>query len=206
MENNRLQLLQEKITLLFKTNKWVFVPLILLILFLVFLFSLLLQPQPEQQVIPSPTPSLPRTPTLTQQEENEVTEWQEDELEDDLTQRIGFLRKETLPDGTIQYLFASDNPNRPSLILTSNNNIALFERIVSTNEAPVAPITIFTETYGQPDQIIQGSQFYGPQASIYFYVGGMAFIANQQTGDTYEEHLFDPMGFEEYSQRFGNQN
>lgn len=115
--------------------------------------------------------------------------------------------KQVLSDKETIYKLNSILPQRPNEIRTENG-IAVFERIIVPADNPNTPgyVTIpqMISTFGQPDKIIQGSQFYGKFSSTYIYGGkGLAFIGNSNTNDVYEVQLFVPMIVEEYIKKYG---
>lgn len=120
---------------------------------------------------------------------------------DELKEKQILSNKETI------YKLNSILPQRPNEIKTENG-VAVFERIIIPADNPNAPghvkISQMLAMFGQPDTIIQGSQFYGKFSSTYIYgKKGLAFIGNSNTNDVYEVHLFVPMTVEEYIKKHG---
>lgn len=123
--------------------------------------------------------------------------------EESLDSRSGLLRKEPQDDGTIKNFFASAIPNRPNLIVSDKNDEILFQRSVTDPQNPIK-ITDYTDNYGQAKQILNGSYYYGPGAKTYIYEDlELAFIANPQTGEVYEQHIFPGLSTKEYIEEYG---
>jgi len=203
---------------LFSLYKWLLLPAIPALILIIFIFSLLSAPQtrPASTVTsttPPPTQSqaqqvaptgkeLPNTTGLQAQTISEGNE------EDDPTTIRGFQKEETQSDGTHVYFYTSGNPNRPNLkIVSPDGSQTLFSRTLASPSFPLSSVSVYEDAYGKPDQIIQGTSFYGRVASIHIYATiGLAIIANDQTGTVYEEQLFPAMSAQDYRDRFGNQN
>lgn len=118
----------------------------------------------------------------------------------------GLIGKETLPTGETQYSFFSSLLARPNQVVT-RNNLAVFERILivgDPTQTRYAKISQMTKSFGNPEKIIQGSAYYGPFTSTYIYGNkGFAFIANPNTDEVYELHIFSPMSPDEYQGLYG---
>lgn len=113
--------------------------------------------------------------------------------------------KEILPDNTIKYSFNSDNKKRPNLFIVQNETgPILFERFIFNSSLPTK-ISSFTRSFGSAPWVFKGSSFYGLEAQTYIYPAiGIAFIANPETEEVYEQHLFAPMPVEEYLRKYGD--
>lgn len=191
--------------------KWLLLVIVPFCLFLFFLLASLFTPtartQPEQTEptaapsiasdILTPIPGLIENPDIDSQhapEENPETE-------------PGFIKKVNRSDGLVEYSFTSPNPKRPNILIATKELSPLFQRKLTQSSETPETITMYKDGLGEPEKIINGSTFYGPEASIYIYgTFGLAFIANSQTGLVYEQQLFTPMSANAYLQRFGNQN
>lgn len=198
--------------LFFKTYKWILLLLIPLFFFVSLIFLIYFSPttpQQKTQITPSPTPysfypSLyPTVPKSPEEESNTPGS----EILTDLEKQPGFIKKETITDGAIIYSFVSQNPTRPDLVITTATQEPIFTRRLSSTNVPGATIAVYQRAYGEPDQVIKGSKIYGSNAATYVYSRvGLAFIADQLSGNVYEEHLFSRMSVTEYMRQFGNQN
>jgi hypothetical protein len=192
---------------LLKQYRWLLLPLIPFILLLIFLVSLFLQPVSDSTPLPtdSPTPTssfidIPLTPQPT----NDLEELEAEENPEELP---GFERKEMRSDGTTIYIYTSEKPDRPNITIRNSDNSLIFYRNLSTSDQSLMNIPLIQETFGQPDKVIQGSTYFGPEAQIYVYENsGLAFIVNPQTNETYEEQGFPMMSVEEYLQKFNSLN
>lgn len=114
--------------------------------------------------------------------------------------------KKTLPDGTVQYSLISPLVTRKNEVLVKDNTV-VFERILipeSKNALGYATISEYTKQYGQPEETIEGSRFYGPPISTFIYADqGFAFIANTITDEVYEIQKFQPMSVSDYKKLYG---
>lgn len=110
-----------------------------------------------------------------------------------------------LDTGAVNYFFPSGNADRPKKIQVNEKGIAAFERIVineQTSSDIFVTVTEYITNYGDPEVIVQGSHFYGPEADTYIFAGsGVALIA---TGDNvHEVHYFIPTSVENYVNNYG---
>lgn len=109
------------------------------------------------------------------------------------------------------YEYNSVLNQRPNEIIAEKGT-ASFERLIITPEQYSQGITVsfIKQRYGEPEEIIRGSTFYGSYLHTYIYAGrGVAFIVNQNTGEIYEAQFYVPMSIEMYKQKYGqdiNQN
>jgi hypothetical protein len=93
------------------------------------------------------------------------------------------------------------------VLIVKNEDEVIFSRTINSESHPLATVIVYQQAYGEPEKIIKGSKVYGAQAATYVYASiGLAFIANQQTGTTYEEQTFSFMSADEYLKLYGNQN
>lgn len=191
--------------------KWLLLLAIPVCIFLFFLFSLIFTPvsiQNGDNALITPTSIPARIPERgSTNEKPEDANIVENNFEEDLDSYENLINKELLPDGSTKYSFDSGNPERPDITMLTNDNKMLFYRRVSVAALPIISPSFIKETFGQPERIIAGSQFYGKDTVIYLYAAsGVAFIVNPQINETYEEQRFQPMTSDAYLQRFGNQN
>jgi len=157
--------------------------------------------------VPIPTPTLLPGGTSTQQKINPVQKT----IIENTTQREvqtlpGLENKITLSNGEIMYTFKSPLISRKNEVLVKDN-MAVFERVLvpeSSKNPGHLLISDYEKTYGQPQQIIRGSHFYGNLMRTYIYADkGFAFIANPFTGDVFEVHIFVPTSVDSYIQTYG---
>lgn len=98
----------------------------------------------------------------------------------------------TLPDGSTQYSYNSDTPNRPNIIVLKNN-INIFQR------TPMYNITVSTNT--NPEYIAQGSYFWGKNAETYIYLSkGVADVIDPAKNQIVEEMIFQPDNLAQFEQ------
>lgn len=119
----------------------------------------------------------------------------------------GLINVQGLPDGSIQYNYSSQIPQRPNMIITKNN-VAIFERDLLPEDPDAkgyAKISDYIKKLGEPEKIIQGSKFYGPFISTYIYSSkGLAIIGNSNTDEAYEIQTFSPLTPDNYINTFGS--
>ncbi len=183
-------------------------PLLPLVLFFILITYLFIQPKPitqqSQQIEQKPTSAIsipPLTPLPSSMWSSEA-EWEENP-----EKLPGFEKKEERTDGTIVYIYTSQKTDRPNITIRNATNEVLFYREQGTTSLPLMKIPLIKETYGEPDQIIKGSTYYGSQAEIYFYRSiHTAYVVNPNTTETYEVHFFPPMSADEYLQRYKDLN
>jgi hypothetical protein len=192
-----------------KRYKWLLLPFVPMIFLLIFLGSLLFQPtEITNTPIAIPTPSQDQATifgNLSPEDANNITDDHETEYipEED----PALVQKVVSDNSLIAYYFKSSNPSRPHLVIETSNHASLFRRTVGSDEFSLGSISTYKELYGEADRVIQGSDFYGENATISIYGSeGIAIIGNPQTDEVYEEHLFLPMTADEYISKFANQN
>lgn len=113
----------------------------------------------------------------------------------------GSTNTTTLSDGSTEYEYPSDDPNRPHIQIVSNN-IVVFRR----NNMSDTGITIadYTDLLSQPEYTSQGSSYYGATAEIYAEpTKGIAIVANPQSAEVYEQYLFPAMSVNAYVTKYG---
>jgi hypothetical protein len=198
-----------KTTSLLYLYKWIFLLCVPILVFLGFIFYISSSPQTTtspNNISPTIAPfekTLITIPQPTQAEEADS----ENENYTDIEQREDFQKKEIRSDGSVVYTFASDNPQRPNILIVTRDNNLIFSRTLNSKDLPLASITTIKETIGEPEKTIQGSKFYGQEAVIYLYSSaGLTLIANLKTDEVFEEQHFTPMSVDAYLQRFGDQN
>lgn len=117
------------------------------------------------------------------------------------------LTSETLSDGSKKYTFTAPITTRTNDIIIKNG-VAIYEKIVTPEkkaDTGYQTIDQYTQQYGQPEEVIQGTELYGPYSSTYIYASkGFAFIANPNTNEVYEVKVFMPMTVEEYKVQYGS--
>jgi hypothetical protein len=207
-----------KLTQLFPKDKRILLPLIPLVLFVLlvmFVISLVFtptQPSPNEEIeIPIPTQAnTDNLPTSTPTESTSVPQ------EDSGTPLHGEValyeesstleKKETLSDGSIKYYLSSNTEGRPDVIIARGEaQDTIFQRSVIPQTGTPILLSEYLDFFGEPERIIPGSRFYGPEAQTYLYAQsrGTAYIANPQTNRVLELHTFAPMSIEQYIQKFG---
>lgn len=192
----------ETIKEIIKTYKWLILLGVFLIMFLLFIFFAFTRTAeiPTATNI-TPTPNLSEFQTIQPQVTPSVLEG----LEDNPENMPGFQGKQILANSNIVYALTSGNPGRPNITIVSPTGDMLFSRTLSTKDAPFAGVSLFTETYGQPERLIKGSKFYGPEAAVYVYSSiGIAFISNPTTDETFEQQQFPPMNVDDYIKNYGS--
>jgi hypothetical protein len=192
----------------FYKNKYLLIPAIPLFFFLGLLFYIPTTQQTKTSSEPSPAvnpttsqnkPSITQIPTVFPTPATEETV-----EEEDLSKLQGLITKEALADGTTKYIVQSTNPNRPEIYIAYNDHNILFERDIISPRYPVQ-ITDYTKPYGQPERMITGSIFYGPNTQTLIYAKeGMVIVGNPAKNQVYEQHLFEPMTVAEYIQKYGD--
>jgi hypothetical protein len=197
--NNIIEKIRSTLTRL-KPYRWLLLPVVPLILLLFFLVTLFTQPSPPSQQVILPTPtSIPLLDPIQGEDWGDNnSEWEENP-----ETRSGFEKKEERTDGTTVYFYTSLKADRPNITIRNPDNSIVFHREQGTEELPLMKIPLIKETYGEPDEIIKGSTYFGPQAEIYFYESiNTTYVVNPSTSETYEVHFFPPMSAEEYLQRY----
>lgn len=115
--------------------------------------------------------------------------------------------KKTQADGSTVYTFPSPVSVRSDQVITNNENIVTFERILTPeykDEIGYATISEYLTRFGTPEKIIRGSKFYGWYVQTYIYASsGFTFIGNPNTDEIYEFHKYIPMSVESYTQKYG---
>lgn len=193
-----------KIAELFGKYKYLIIPALPMVFFLTLI--LILPTQPTEQKESNKTVSTPVTNNPNRSvpvKQNTNSESIEEVEGDSPDKKPGLLQKRPISGGATKYTYTSANLSRPNVTIAKGDHDILFERIVTQPSYPVS-INDYTTPYGQPERIIQGPAFYGPQSRTYIYAGeGLAFVANPQTDQVLEQHLFPSMTTDQYIQNFG---
>jgi len=115
-----------------------------------------------------------------------------------------FESKKDLENGNIEYAYASEDPYRDDLVITSGEKI-VYERTLTVKDNQALPkLDEFTEEYGTPDQELFGPEYYGAPFKTYIYLSkGVAFVANSATLEVREIHRFTPTNLEDYLAKWG---
>ena len=106
----------------------------------------------------------------------------------------------TLPNGSTEYEYPSDDPNRPHMQII-NNDTVVFRRNIMPNDTTMND---YSDYLSDPEYTSQGSSYYGATAVIYATPSkGIAVVANSKTKQVYEQYLFPAMSVSDYLQKFG---
>lgn len=118
----------------------------------------------------------------------------------------GLLKKETIEGNQTKYSFQSPLELRPEEIITLNG-IVVFEQVLTPEdplESGYATMSEYVQKYGEPEEKITGSKFYGWNIVTYVYAkNGFAIIGNVYTDEAYEITVFQPTSLENYLNRWG---
>jgi hypothetical protein len=183
--------------------KWLILPGIPLVFFIIVMLFIV-SPDNTEVFNPAvqPTIQVNSSPQINSRSDN--IDGPGEDAEESIDSRIDILQKDRLPEGTIKYTLKSLDPNRPNIIIAKNDHEILFQRSVILPKLPIK-ITDYTESYGQVKWVFKGSEYYGPLVNTYIYPErGIAFIANPQTKNVFEYHLFEPLKVEEYVSKYGD--
>lgn len=173
--------------------------LVLALGIIIFLTILLVQ-NPQNNLIgpPSPTPfTSPKVYPFLKTEPGKTTESELDKLP-------GLKYKKAISSNESQYSFSSPLLERDDIVITKNGIVA-FERQISVLTGLTHPnISEFINRYGQPENEVIGSSYYGEHEKTYIYAfKGFSLIANPFTGEVDEIHSFTPMSNEDYIRLWG---
>lgn len=177
-------------------------------LIILVVFFTLISPQQNILYKASPTP----TPTQegTTQLHTNVSPLQKTEIgittEDQVAKLPGLLDVESLPNGQTKYNFGSPLTSRNNEILVLDG-VVIYERALT----PVSPSSIgyttiseILRTFGDPEEMIVGSRFYGWPLRHYIYsTQGFSFIGNPNSDEVYEFSFFEPITTSEYKALYG---
>lgn len=157
---------------------------------------------PTSKELPSPIPT--EAPVVDPGQPDAATfekTWEESSsyvFSEDYLKDVAFEKRQ-LPDGSTTYTYASDNNNRPDMIMVKDG-VVVFKRMI------VVDMTVDNYIVGQgkPDYIARGSKFWGPDAVTYLYFRmGIAFVANPKTNVVFEDMTFKPVLPAQYKQIYG---
>ncbi len=116
------------------------------------------------------------------------------------------LKKERLSNSDTRYTFSSTRVGRVNEVVVSGNTVN-FVRIITPNDGAqqgYAVLVQYTQTYGQPDKIIAGTEDYSYPLQTYIYsTKGFALIINPTTTEVYEVQKFQPMSVQNYLNSYG---
>lgn len=179
----------------------------ILLVFFVFIFSFLLflNKPTEQKVFPTPTPFASLSEAV---ENNKYSPIQKSTIgsADQLENSPDLEDINELPNGSVQYLFTSPIIARKNEVITQNET-AIFERVVLPDNPSIpgfARFSEYEELFGEPQQRIIGSKYYGPFRTTAIYADkGFALIGNANTDEVFEIHVFRPMSVESYISSYG---
>jgi len=186
-------------------------------LFLLFMFLLIFSyessPQksptntssPSQKIVSGTPSTLQKTvsasPTNTsgegmqQDEKKDMIIWSNITLSDSDFADLN-ATKTTLPSGSTQYTYTSDNPDRPNIIILKDG-VNIFQRTPFTDTT----MSDNTNFYGQPDYVAKGSQFWGPQVMTYIYLSrGIALVGDSSKDQLFEQIIFQPGTIDQFKQ------
>ena len=114
--------------------------------------------------------------------------------------------KEVLPDGSVRYTLKSPLITRKNEVIVKNN-VVVFERILVPEKRGAegyATISEFREKFGEPEEVVRGSKYYGFMISTLIYAEqGFSLIANTITDEVYEIQRFQPMSVASYREQYG---
>lgn len=195
----------------------VFIAPVVLFIFFMFLliYSYTRSPQQPQNGSPKPsqivnqitnnvsnTPQISISPSSTQASGGMETDEKDTQVWSDASFDTSYFNnlnatQTTLSDGSIQYSYDSDVPNRPNIIILKNG-INIYQRTPFTN----TPLSDQINYYGRSDYIARGSQFWGTNAITYIYLTkGIALIGDPINDQLFEQMIFQPGSlslFEQY--------
>lgn len=121
-----------------------------------------------------------------------------------VTSNKEILQKTSISPDEQRTLYKSSHPQRPNEIITNKNEtVILFQREVIEQNEETPSINSYKEDLGQPEEIVQGSSFYGQSPITYIYASkGVAFIGSEEN-KVLEVQRFQPMTVAEYKQKYG---
>lgn len=183
--------------------RWIIIPFVPLLF--VFLVLLLTFSPGGEQINPSlPAPTTTPTGALSKEDLANLN-IPDSHLEPvDPEELKGLQKTELQSDGTTMYTVSSTNPQRPDLIQANTDGYPFFKRLVTPPNYPLS-LTSFSKLYGSPKWIFTGSVFYGTNVRSYIYPElGVALIANPQTDQVLEQHIFPKTKVEEYIKKYGD--
>lgn len=124
-----------------------------------------------------------------QESERDMPMWNAEQVPDSEFDGLN-ATKTILPDGSTQYSYYSDNPNRPNIIIVKGG-IDVFQR------TPVQADMDTTQIF--PDYIAHGSKFWGANVITYIFLSkGFAYVGDPQTNKVVEQMIFQPSTIEQF--------
>lgn len=184
-----------------KSHKAIFALIIILIAFMSLAASpknTPTMPAPNQPSIIVPNPTIFSRNTLPNQKATigQTTESQ-------LQSIPGLIEEKPSSEGGKIFSYTSSLIDRPGIVITNHNKVAIFERGV----IPSGRNLYFSEiksTFGTEEKIIIGSS-YGKAVNTYIYASrGIAILANPYADEVYEIQRFTPMSIEKYISSFAD--
>lgn len=181
--------------------------LLLIVILFVLIIRISRTPNVTPDNLPIPTPIIVSNKNSQEQKLSSLQESLiNNEIPQDIESSPDFESKTTLPDGEIRYILKSPLISRKNEIIVKNGKV-VFERILTpekSNSPGYAKISDYTKIFGQPQEKIRGSDFYGPFISTLIYPNeGFALIGNAHTDEVYEIQTFQPMTLETYKKLYG---
>jgi hypothetical protein len=167
---------------------------------------------PNVQVSASPSGQVPVSPETFNQSSLA------DELHEIATGKLKFTQEEsqkaysvdfafaresinhnTLPDGSIEYKYASSDPSRPNIQIVKDG-IVIFKRKLTHGTT----ISDYSDFITNPPYASQGSAYFGPDAIILANPTlGIAVVYNLQSNQVYEQYLFQATSVADYIKKYG---
>jgi len=138
------------------------------------------------------SPSFPRQGVVEQGEEN-MPLWSSSSFSENDLNGTNYT-KTTLSDGSIQYSYDSDTPNRQKIIIVKNG-VNIFQR------TPLYNMTTQSASNQTPDYTAKGSSFWGENAITYIYLSaGSAYVFDPNSKQILEQMIFQPGTIEQFKQ------
>ena len=114
--------------------------------------------------------------------------------------------KIALPNSDAGYSLPSSLKTRPNVIGIKNGFVSYERETTSTNPSSPTYLTLskITYTFGEPEKVINGSNYYGSFLSTYIYASrGFSVVANPNTDEVYEVQFFAHTTPNQYVKLFG---
>lgn len=126
--------------------------------------------------------------------------------EEEILRLPNLAGKNTLANGYTEYALKIEGRIRPNSIVVKNGFvISKRERLEAPPDSQLPTVSYFLSQYGNPEQKIKGSAYYGRDAVYFIYAGrGVAFVANEYTGQVFEIQFFRPVSLDEYIKVYGS--
>lgn len=137
--------------------------------------------------------SVQENPEGMQEDERGMSLWTNQSFDENDMEGLN-ATKTVLADGSIQYTYNSDVPNRPNIIIVKND-INVFQRTPINASSDTPPAN------DQPDYVAQGSSFWGKNAVTYIYLSkGFAYVGDPPTQRVFEQMIFQPCSLDQFKQ------